>query len=95
MSSIQANATLRIVPVHEADIDQVAALVNRAFSRYSDIFKGSRTSPQDYRDEVRRQLLEGRLIQLRIAGRVKVTETDARAAYAHGARKIKRRNRAL
>lgn len=38
---------------------------------------------QDYRDEVRRQLLEGRLIQLRIAGRVKVTETDARAAYAH------------
>jgi peptidyl-prolyl cis-trans isomerase SurA len=40
-------------------------------------------SEQDYRDEVRRQLLEGRLIQLRVAGRVKVTETDARAAYAH------------
>ncbi|CAN5813252.1 SurA N-terminal domain-containing protein [soil metagenome] len=38
---------------------------------------------QDYRDEVRRQLLEGRLIQLRVSGRVKVTETDARAAYIH------------
>ena len=40
-------------------------------------------SEQDYRDEVRRQLLEGKMIQLRVAGRVRVTETDARAAYAH------------
>lgn len=68
MTSLQTNATLRIVPVREADIEQVAALVNRAFSRYSDIFKGSRTSPQDYRDEVgddARVLLieqEGRLL---------------------------------
>lgn len=52
MSTSQPNPTLRIVPVREADIEQVAALVNRAFSRYSNIFKGSRTSPQDYRDEV-------------------------------------------
>lgn len=52
MTTFPANATLRIVPERDADIDQVAALVNRAFSRYSDIFKGSRTSPQDYRDEV-------------------------------------------
>lgn len=38
-------------------------------------------SEQDYRDEIRRQLLEGKLIQLRVRGRVRVTETDARAAY--------------
>jgi peptidyl-prolyl cis-trans isomerase SurA len=39
-------------------------------------------SEQDYRDEIRRQLLEVKLIQLRVRGRVRVTETDARAAYA-------------
>jgi peptidyl-prolyl cis-trans isomerase SurA len=36
---------------------------------------------QDYRDEIRRQVLEGKLIQLRVRGRVRVTEQDARAAY--------------
>lgn len=38
-------------------------------------------SEQDYRDEIRRQVLEGKLIQLRVRGRVRVTEQDARAAY--------------
>jgi len=36
---------------------------------------------QDYRDEVRRQLLEGKLLQLRLAGRIHVTDADARATY--------------
>jgi len=36
---------------------------------------------QDYRDELRRQLLEGKLIQLRVRGRVRVTDQDARALY--------------
>lgn len=38
-------------------------------------------SEQDYRDEIRRQILEGKLVQLRVAGRVRVTESDARTAY--------------
>ena len=38
---------------------------------------------QDYRDEIRRQVLEGKLIQLRVRGRVRITEQDARAAYTH------------
>ncbi|HEY1957695.1 MAG TPA: SurA N-terminal domain-containing protein [Polyangiaceae bacterium] len=36
---------------------------------------------QDYRDEVRRQLLEGKLLQLRLAGRIHITESDAHATY--------------
>ncbi len=36
---------------------------------------------QDYRDEVRRQLLEGKLLQLRLAGRIHITDADARATY--------------
>lgn len=38
-------------------------------------------SEQDYRDEIRRQILEGKLVQLRVAGRVRVTESDAKTAY--------------
>jgi len=38
-------------------------------------------SEQDYRDEIRRQLIEGKLVQLRVRGRVRVTEQDARASY--------------
>jgi peptidyl-prolyl cis-trans isomerase SurA len=37
---------------------------------------------QDYRDELRRQILEGKLLQLRVRSRVRVTDQDARAAYA-------------
>jgi peptidyl-prolyl cis-trans isomerase SurA len=40
-------------------------------------------SEQDYRDEIRRQVLEGKLIQLRVRGRVRVTDQDARASYDH------------
>lgn len=36
----------------------------------------------EYREEVRRQLLEGKLIQLRVMNRVRVSEDDARNAYA-------------
>jgi peptidyl-prolyl cis-trans isomerase SurA len=39
-------------------------------------------SEQEYRDEVRRQLLEGKLIQLRVMNRVRVSDEDARNEYA-------------
>src|SRR5262249_23590060 len=37
---------------------------------------------QEYRDEVRRQILEGKLLQLRVRGRVRVTEDDIKTTYA-------------
>jgi peptidyl-prolyl cis-trans isomerase SurA len=36
---------------------------------------------QDYRDELRRQLIEGKLVQLRVRGRVRITDQDGRAMY--------------
>jgi peptidyl-prolyl cis-trans isomerase SurA len=39
-------------------------------------------SAQEYRDEVRRQILEGKLLQLRVRGRVRVTDDDVKATYA-------------
>jgi peptidyl-prolyl cis-trans isomerase SurA len=38
---------------------------------------------QDFRDEIRRQILEGKLIELRVRPRVRVTDQDAHSAYQH------------
>jgi peptidyl-prolyl cis-trans isomerase SurA len=46
---------------------------------------------QDYRDEIRRQLLEGKMIQLRIKGRVRITEEDVKAMYERVLREERRR----
>jgi peptidyl-prolyl cis-trans isomerase SurA len=43
---------------------------------------------QDFRDEIRRQIIEGKLIELRVRPRVRVTDQDARAAYQHWAREL-------
>jgi peptidyl-prolyl cis-trans isomerase SurA len=40
-------------------------------------------SEQDFRDEIKRQILDGKLVELRVRPRVRVTEQDARAAYQH------------
>jgi peptidyl-prolyl cis-trans isomerase SurA len=44
---------------------------------------------QDFRDEIRRQILEGKLIELRVRPRVRVTDQDAHAAYQHWAQDLK------
>jgi peptidyl-prolyl cis-trans isomerase SurA len=38
---------------------------------------------QDFREEIRRQILEGKLIELRVRPRVHVTEQEGRSAYQH------------
>jgi peptidyl-prolyl cis-trans isomerase SurA len=38
---------------------------------------------QDFRDEIRRQIMEGKLIELRVRPRVHVTDQDAHASYQH------------
>jgi peptidyl-prolyl cis-trans isomerase SurA len=44
---------------------------------------------QDFRDEIRRQILEGKLIELRVRPRVRVTDQDAHAAYQHWIQELK------
>jgi peptidyl-prolyl cis-trans isomerase SurA len=44
---------------------------------------------QDFREEIRRQLLEGKLIELRVRPRVRVTDEDARAAYQHWSQEVR------
>jgi peptidyl-prolyl cis-trans isomerase SurA len=44
---------------------------------------------QDFRDEIRRQIIEGKLVELRVRPRVRVTDSDAHAAYQHWASQMK------
>jgi peptidyl-prolyl cis-trans isomerase SurA len=50
--------------------------------------KTSGLNEQEYREEIRRQVLEGKLVQLRVRGRVRVTDQDARASYGEWVRKL-------
>jgi peptidyl-prolyl cis-trans isomerase SurA len=55
---------------------------------FSEVHRRGMTD-QDFRDEVRRQILEGKLIELRVRPRVRVTDQDAHAAYQHWAQDLK------
>jgi peptidyl-prolyl cis-trans isomerase SurA len=44
---------------------------------------------QDFHEEIRRQILEGKLIELRVRPRVRVTEQDARSTYVHWVDELK------
>ncbi len=44
---------------------------------------------QDFRDEIKRQILEGKLIELRVRPRVHITDQDALAAYQHWIKEVK------
>jgi peptidyl-prolyl cis-trans isomerase SurA len=46
---------------------------------------------QDYRDELRRQLMEGKMLQLRVKGRVRITEEDVKAIYERTLREERKR----
>jgi peptidyl-prolyl cis-trans isomerase SurA len=43
--------------------------------------ESSGLTEQEYRDEIRRQLLEGKMLQLRVKGRVRITDQDVQAAF--------------
>jgi peptidyl-prolyl cis-trans isomerase SurA len=44
---------------------------------------------QDFRDEIKRQILEGKLIELRVRPRVHVTDQDSLAAYQHWIKEVR------
>jgi peptidyl-prolyl cis-trans isomerase SurA len=81
----QAAERLKVV-VKPDEIDrsfeQMAAGQNMTVDQLFDMTeKKTGMSEQDYRDEIRRQILEGKLLSQRIRGRVRITEEDLRKAY--------------
>jgi len=80
---------------HAADRAHVSVSAEEIDNAIRNVAKGNNIQPaqlvseakrqglteQDYRDELRRQILEGKLIQLRVRSRVRITEQDGRAMY--------------
>ncbi|HVY45849.1 MAG TPA: peptidylprolyl isomerase [Minicystis sp.] len=56
----------------------------------ADLFREARTrsglAEQDYRDEIRRQILEGKMLQLRVKGHIRISEEDVRQRYDRAVR---------
>jgi peptidyl-prolyl cis-trans isomerase SurA len=48
-------------------------------------------SEQEYRDEIRRQILEGKMLQLRVKGRARITDQDVQAAFDRLVREERKR----
>ena len=74
------------IHAESADIDTAIEQIGKQtkMSRaelLAEVKRQGMTEP-DYRAEVGRQILEGKLIQLRVRSRVRVTEADARTIYA-------------
>lgn len=44
---------------------------------------------QDFREEIKRQILEGKLIELRVRPRVHITDQDALSAYQHWIKEVR------
>lgn len=74
------------VGVSPSEVDdamkQVAANIKLSPAELVTEAKRQGMSEQDYRDEIRRQVLEGKLLQLRVRMKVRVGDAEARAAYA-------------
>jgi peptidyl-prolyl cis-trans isomerase SurA len=73
------------IVVSEQDVngalERVAKQNKITVDRLLDEARNSGMKDGQYRDELRRQLLEARLLSLRVQGRVKVRDEDLRAAY--------------
>lgn len=76
----QSKLTVSAKEVNEA-IERVAAQNKVTAAELLAEAEKSGLSAAGYRDELRRQLLEAKLINVRLQGRIRVTEEDLRTAY--------------
>jgi peptidyl-prolyl cis-trans isomerase SurA len=65
----------------EAALGRVAAQNNISVEKLLTEAKRTGMEPGQYRDELRRQLLQAKLINVRLQGRIRVTEDDLKSAY--------------
>ena len=77
-----ANITVTPREIDEA-LGRIAQQNNVTVDRVMEEATKSGLTEQSYRLELKRQLLEAKLMNLRIQGRLRVTDEDVRAAYDH------------
>lgn len=90
-AAARANITVSTQDIENA-FDNIAA--SQGLTKEA-LFKEARAknglTEQDYRDEMRRQIIEGKMLQLRVKGRVRITEEDVKLMYDRVVREERRR----
>jgi peptidyl-prolyl cis-trans isomerase SurA len=83
---VQRSATLAQLKVSDAEveaaIERVAKGNNVSVGQLLTEVERSGVAPADYRRELRTQLLDAKVMNLRLQGRVRMTEEDLKAEYA-------------
>jgi len=80
-AAVRANITVSSQEIENA-FENIAAsqgLTKEALFKEARIKNG--LTEQDYRDEMRRQIIEGKMLQLRVKGRVRIGEEDVKVMY--------------
>ena len=90
-AAVRANITVTSQEIENA-FDNIAAsqgITKQALFKEASAKNG--LTEQDYRDEMRRQIIEGKMIQLRVKGRVRITEEDIKTMYERVVREERKR----
>lgn len=75
----------------DAALRNIATAQNMTIPELVKSASRSGLTEQDYRDELRRQILEGKMLQLRVKGRVRITDEDVKAMYERTLREERKR----
>ncbi|MCC6556250.1 MAG: SurA N-terminal domain-containing protein [Polyangiaceae bacterium] len=76
----------------ENALRNIAAVQQMTVAQLVDLARAtSGLTEQEYRDEIRRQLLEGKMLQLRVKGRVRITEQDVAVAFDRAVKEERKR----
>lgn len=87
----KARVTVTAEEINNA-IDNIAASQGMTSDQlYQSARQASGMTRQEYREELRRQILEGKMVQLRVRGRVRISEEDIRVQFDRTVREERRR----
>jgi len=87
----RANVTVSLDEVENAFRNIAAAQGITTAELFREARQRSGLTDQEYRDEIRRQIIEGKMLQLRVKGRVRITEDDVKTTYDRALREEKKR----
>lgn len=94
---LEAQAALKArVTVTNEEVDNAVQNIAASQGMTSDqLYKSARATSgmtrQEYREELRRQILEGKMVQLRVRGKVRISEEDVRTQFERTVREERRR----
>lgn len=90
-AAARANITVSTQEIQNAFENIAASQGITVEALFKDAKAKNGLTEQDYRDEMRRQIIEGKMVQLRVKGRVRITEEDVKVMYDRVLREERKR----